>query len=747
MKKFWWVVVVALIAVIPLLLSCQGPPGPAGPPGTPGTSSGTVTGTITNNLNQKPVAGVNVTTDPAIKDVTITSGADGGYSAQLPIGTYKLTFQRDGFTSATETVTLVAGQTVSKNINMKPASAVAANAGKDLTGSPDGTVTLKVTAEPFDNSTVTGYQWSQIAGVTATIDKPDSATITVTLGNAKAYKIALLAALKQRDSFTVQAINPHALGAAETATFKVTVTTSSGKYSDTVNVVASLPYAVNGGLANVPVGVPVLLHAKNQGNYNWVITSPTDSKAVMDNARDQNPSFTPDVVGKYSLTEKVSGVALDVYAGTWAGAITGLDAKGRPVATNCTVCHNGKTAPDKFTAWSQSGHAEIFTQNINDPAGHWGIGCATCHTVGYDPEVKNNGFDEAMAAENWQVPPHGEVGYYAKMLKQFPKTASFANIQCENCHGPNNSPLHPNKTIDAARVTLSADGCATCHGEPPRHGRFQQWEDSRHAGTSTTPARATSSASCARCHAAQGFLAWIKQPDMTLQLQGAKGNATVAELAALGITADQAEPITCVVCHDPHAQGTTSSKPTNATVRIVDSTSMLPAGFQAKEVGKGALCMTCHNTRNAVHNIDAPPTSYSAPHTAAQADVIMGENAYFVSVPQRSPHSLIENTCVTCHMEATPPPPDYNQSGTNHTFRASTAICATCHSSTLNAEALMVGTEAKIHKLADAMSTYLLSKIQTKVTVRDYTAHDLAGKSYDVQSDPVEITKDNIAEL
>src|SRR3989304_3364473 len=37
MKKFWWVVIIAvLIAVVPLLLSCQGPAAPTGPPGPAG---------------------------------------------------------------------------------------------------------------------------------------------------------------------------------------------------------------------------------------------------------------------------------------------------------------------------------------------------------------------------------------------------------------------------------------------------------------------------------------------------------------------------------------------------------------------------------------------------------------------------------------------------------------------------------------------------------------------------------------
>src|SRR3989304_7023308 len=130
--------------------------------------------------------------------------------------------------------------------------------------------------------------------------------------------------------------------------------------------------------------------------------------------------------------------------------------------------------------------------------------------------------------------------------------AKNANIQCENCHGPNNSPLHANGKIDAARVSLSADVCAACHGEPARHGRFQQWEESGHANTelaveeAAVESRGATAAHCGRCQSSQGFLAWIQQPDLTKYIQGAKGNATVAELTAMGLTRDQVLPQTCV---------------------------------------------------------------------------------------------------------------------------------------------------------------------------------------------------------
>lgn len=61
--------------------------------------------------------------------------------------------------------------------------------------------------------------------------------------------------------------------------------------------------------------------------------------------------------------------------------------------------------------------------------------------------------------------------------------------------------------------------------------------------------------------------------------------------------------------------------------------------------------------------------------------MLMGENAYFVNAGIRGAHSFITDTCVNCHMEQTLPPSilSYNQSGTNHTFEASTTICANCH--------------------------------------------------------------------
>lgn len=59
------------------------------------------------------------------------------------------------------------------------------------------------------------------------------------------------------------------------------------------------------------------------------------------------------------------------------------------------------------------------------------------------------------------------------VLEKYPQAAQLTNIQCENCHGPNNeSTLPMNDGIDAARVSISSDVCGACHGEDIHNHAF-----------------------------------------------------------------------------------------------------------------------------------------------------------------------------------------------------------------------------------------------------------------------------------
>jgi hypothetical protein len=335
-------------------------------------------------------------------------------------------------------------------------------------------------------------------------------------------------------------------------------------------------------------------------------------------------------------------------------------------------------APNVFSDWAQTGHAEILTNNLNTST-HYGPNCFPCHSVGFNPGAENGGMHNASDYQDFLDSGliNNPGDNWTTMLDEFPDSARLANIQCENCHGPQNGGGH---TQEGMRISLSSDVCATCHGEPLRHARFQQWQLSAHANYELAIEEG-GSGSCSRCHTGNGFLAWLPV------LLGDEPGDPLANVDVTW-TEDETHPQTCQTCHDPHNIGTTSGSDPNATVRISGDTPPLIAGFTATDVGRGAICMTCHNTRRGLRNDDLFDEFYGtseaarAPHGGAQTDVLMGQNAYLVEVGNRGVHSMLDDTCVDCHMEATPPPDllSYNQGGTNHTFYARNDICGVCHS-------------------------------------------------------------------
>jgi hypothetical protein len=485
------------------------------------------------------------------------------------------------------------------------------------------------------------------------------------------------------------------------------VTTTAGEYEGEAGVAA---WKVNGGIRDVPIGSGVLLHGKSQASYNWTLSPPAGSGAVLEDTLTQNPDFTPDVEGLYTATENESGVAIEVYAGTWRGVIVGQDEDGRPLVDEaaCLGCHNdsGMPAPDMFAPWAQTGHAEIFTNNLNTST-HYGENCFGCHTVGFDatvPAVENGGIDDAADYEDFLDAGllNNPGDNWTTMLAEYPDSASLANIQCENCHGPQDGNPHTAMSDDPvhlARNSISSDVCATCHGEPLRHARFQQWQLSKHANYELAVDEGDSG-NCSRCHTANGFLSWLP----ALLDDDPSNNGSSVDVTW---TSDEVHPQTCVTCHDPHNIGTTSGINTDATVRISDNTPLLLAGFRALGVGRGAMCMTCHNSRRGLRNdatfeaTTAAGDASRAPHGSVQTDLLLGENAYLVDVGTPGKHSLVVDSCVKCHMVETPPPDllSYNQGGTNHTFFAAADVCSSCHGEGVTLAGVQAPVQARLDEL------------------------------------------------
>ncbi len=190
---------------------------------------------------------------------------------------------------------------------------------------PGATVTAKATVTINDGSTLQSIAWTQVSGPTATLSNTTTDTITAVLPSRQVFKEHLIEILEEppitaaqlppnvppppaefpgglQNRFGVVGINPFALEEAGAIGLKITVVTSSGSYDLSSAIHATMPWPTATGNRVVPIGLPVLLHGKLQASYNWTMTAPTGSTATLTDAAGQNPEFTPDVAGTYTIT-------------------------------------------------------------------------------------------------------------------------------------------------------------------------------------------------------------------------------------------------------------------------------------------------------------------------------------------------------------------------------------------------------------------------------------------------------------
>ncbi|MGD0236780.1 MAG: cytochrome c3 family protein [Syntrophorhabdales bacterium] len=226
-----------------------------------------------------------------------------------------------------------------------------------------------------------------------------------------------------------------------------------------------------------------------------------------------------------------------------------------------------------------------------------------------------------------------------------------------------------------------------------------EWQKSKHAtkelavDEATWEGRQDDAAFCGRCHSEQGFKAWVPQlskgdPSPIKKPDGSK--ADEAFIKSLGMTKDQVRPITCAACHT-----------TAPALRVENNVPLLPNGLSVRAVGKGALCMACHNTRNGRIAWDNPdPKRYMQPHDAAQTDVILGKNVFFYNDTgdTASPHAVFAgNACVSCHKQL---------GKTGHLFKP--ADCSACHGEKIKEAFVQTGTTELLKQLAATITKRLM---------------------------------------
>ncbi len=403
---------------------------------------------------------------------------------------------------------------------------------------------------------------------------------------------------------------------------------------------------VTNGLTKVPVGTHVYLKSNSVGEgekeinaWSWSLETPSGSTATIENADTKNPRFLADRAGKYVATliatdsdGKRASSELEITAARYLGGDW------------CASCHNGSVMPDMVSKWQETGHATKFVDTYGSYSATSDY-CVRCHTVGYDETDKAGGFDDAVKLAGYDL----SKGSFLKQAKDAKKTvddvmadprvARFANIQCENCHGPGGTSHTGSKSYEVGV-------CSQCHGQDA------QWKNSKHA--IEPPLHMAEGASCVECHTSQGFVN-VKmrgKPAVFPANATAEKPATIPDPGAMS-------PLGCATCHDPHEatypfQAGTAMK--SLQLRIQGPVTMPNGVTVDPEVS--AVCVSCHaNKRDLAYKANyLAGKNVRGVHDNSQADVFYGAGAFEFDRPfGSSAHKVVvKESCAECHMAPTP---------------------------------------------------------------------------------------------
>jgi len=185
--------------------------------------------------------------------------------------------------------------------------------------------------------------------------------------------------------------------------------------------------------------------------------------------------------------------------------------------------------------------------------------------------------------------------------------------------------------------------CIQCHDDSQvMFAKTLQWEHSIHA---TGGHQERNGASCAPCHTSQGFL----------ERMAAGAQETTGDIL-------NPNPVNCYTCHNIHSTYTTD----DWGLTYADESTPWHTGGKSvtQDFGSGNLCANCHQSRVAepwpiVGSSDMYEVTSKrfGTHHGPQSNLLGGYGGYEIAgslTYTNSPHTTVENACVTCHMADSP---------------------------------------------------------------------------------------------
>jgi hypothetical protein len=233
--------------------------------------------------------------------------------------------------------------------------------------------------------------------------------------------------------------------------------------------------------------------------------------------------------------------------------------------------------------------------------------------------------------------------------------------------------------------------CAECHNDTHLISSKQAaWELNKH-GNGGAMVEEYANKSCAYCHSGNSFSEAV----------AAGQNFTQLEAGAV-------EPARqdCRTCHQVHTTYTGE----DWALETTDAVTFVVSGATF-DGGTGNLCANCHQARRYMANFAAKdaagaviPDTYQAnvrfnTHLSDQGDIMLGvldvNDILGVTGKPGGHYSMIENTCVGCHLGE----------NNNHLFEAQAANCVACHAdaTSIDINGAVTAFEEKFQELHDKL--------------------------------------------